>query len=277
MSVTYEYIDSRGAHGEFVDGVFERMVEARRQVWYGSDGSGLIRSTQIGWSFFTDEQRERWEAADSREAREDRRPSMDLFAPGCIGGHARVLEQLPDDVDELAAALGRTRRLSMHRIGELMGEALVPVALRQPLYEVAAGLLGAEAIGSAVDELGRSGLGVARVERGRREELIFDRDSRELLARREILVDAEAGYASPGATVGWTCYLARERVDALPEGTSPVPGPPCSPPGAGRVTLIERGFLLGTGYFTDLAPRLEQWHAEGVITDAQYQALKAGS
>ncbi|MBO0767028.1 MAG: hypothetical protein J2P50_20885, partial [Hyphomicrobiaceae bacterium] len=120
-------------------------------------------------------------------------------------------------------------------------------------------------------------LGIARVERARREELIYDRDSRELIARRQILVHAEAGYAPPGATVGWTCYLARERVDGLPEGTPPVPGPPCSPPGAGRGTLIERGFLLDTGYFTDLAPQLEQWHAQGVITDAQYQALKAGS
>ena len=135
---------------------------------------------------------------------------------------------------------------------------------------------GAEVMDGAVDELGRSGLGIARVEHGHREELIFDPDSRELLARRRVLVDAEAGYAPPGATVGWTCYLARELVDGLPEGTPPVPGPPCSPPGAGRATLIERGFLLGTSYFTDLAPHLEEWHAQGVITDAQYRSLKTG-
>jgi len=157
-----------------------------------------------------------------------------------------------------------------------MGDALVPVALRRPLYEVAASLSGAEAMDSAVDQLGRSGPGIACVEHGRREELIFDADSRELLARREVLVDGDAGYAPPGATVGWTCYLARELVDGLPEGTPPVPGPPCSPPGSGRGTLIEQGFLLGTGYFTDLAPHLEEWHVQGVISDAQYRALKAG-
>jgi hypothetical protein len=44
----------------------------------------------------------------------------------------------------------------------------------------------------------------------------------------------------------------------------------------GRGTLIERGFLLGTGYSTDLAPHLENWDAH-VITDAQYEALKDGS
>ena len=62
---------------------------------------------------------------------------MELFAPGCLGGHATVLGRLSDHVDELAAALAAIRRLSMHRIGELMGEALVPLALRRPLYEVA--------------------------------------------------------------------------------------------------------------------------------------------
>lgn len=40
MSLTYEYIDSQCAYGEFVNGVFERIVESRRQVWFGSDGSG---------------------------------------------------------------------------------------------------------------------------------------------------------------------------------------------------------------------------------------------
>jgi hypothetical protein len=166
VSPTYEYIDSRGAHGVFGNNVFERMVEARREVWFGSDGSGLIRSTRIGWSFFTEEQRAGWEAAAHRDAREDRSPAMDLFAPRCLGGHAHVLEKLPGDVDELAAALAESRRLSMHRIGELMGEALVPLALRRPLYEVAARLSGAEAMESVVDELGRSGLEIARVEHG---------------------------------------------------------------------------------------------------------------
>jgi hypothetical protein len=35
--------------------------------------------------------------------------------------------------------------------------------------------------------------------------------------------------------------------------------------------------LLGTGYFTDLALHLEDWHANGVITDAPYHALEANT
>lgn len=115
----------------------------------------------------------------------------------------------------------------------------------------------------------------SRVERDVQTELIFDADSLELLGYRDVLVDPAAAYAPPGAVVGWTSYLAREMVTPLPGGTPPVPGPPCSPPGAGRGTRVEAGFSLGTGYFTELAPELERWHASGVLTDAQYHALKA--
>jgi hypothetical protein len=73
-----------------------------------------------------------------------------------------------------------------------MGEALLPVELREPLYEVAAALPGAELLVSARDELGRTGPGVARTERGLRAELIFEPDSGELLARREVMVDPTA-------------------------------------------------------------------------------------
>jgi hypothetical protein len=274
VSPSYQYIESRGTNAEFMDGMFERMVQARREAWFGSDASGLIRSTGIGWSFYTDEQRARWKEAPARAAREDLSPAIELYAPGCLSVRAQLLKTLPAEVDKLAASLAASRRLSVHRIGELMGEALVPPALRRPLYEVAAGLPGAEVLASATDMLGRSGLGGARLEGGLRKELIFDPDSLELLARRMIVVDPARGGIHPGATVGSTCYLARELVHALPEGIPPIPGPPCSPSGAGTGILIEPGFTISTGYFTDLAARLEEWHAQGVITDAQYQSLK---
>jgi hypothetical protein len=277
VSRSYQYIESRCAYGEFGNGVFDRMVESRREIWIGMDRSGLIRSARIGWGFFNDEQRTRWETTPHPEAIEDLSPAIDLFAPGCLGGQAFTGAELPTDRSELASALAQQRRLSLHRIGELMGEALLPVQLREALYEVAAALPGAELLANAGDELGRTGPGVARTERGVREELIFEPDSGELLARREVMVDPAADFAPPGAVVGWTCYLSRQHVDGLPEGIPPIPGPPCSPPGAGRGTVIERGFLLSTGYFTDLGPHLENWHTSGIISDAQYDALKRSS
>jgi hypothetical protein len=49
----YEYIDSFACYGEFGNGVFDRMAESRREVWFGDDGSGLIRSQHIRSVFFT--------------------------------------------------------------------------------------------------------------------------------------------------------------------------------------------------------------------------------
>ena len=192
VSLSFEYIESRGAHGEFGNGVFDRLVEARREIWIGSDGSGLIKSARIGWSFFTDEQRTRRESAAYPEAVEDLSSTMDLFAPGCLSGHHATLATLPTDPVELSSALAARRKLNVHRIGELIGEALVAFELREALYQAAAELPGADAVASARDELGRSGPGIARVERGIREELIFDPDSRELLGRRQVLVDPAA-------------------------------------------------------------------------------------
>jgi hypothetical protein len=34
--------------------------------------------------------------------------------------------------------------------------------------------------------------------------------------------------------------------------------------------------MLGTGYFTDLKPDLDQWLADGVITRADHDALRRG-
>jgi hypothetical protein len=43
--------------GEIGNNVFDRLAESRREVWFGDDGSGLIRSQHIRSLFFTDEQR----------------------------------------------------------------------------------------------------------------------------------------------------------------------------------------------------------------------------
>lgn len=258
MSPAYAHIASRGAHGEIGNGVYERLVEARREVWIGEDRSGLIRSARLGWSFFTEQQRERWRSALAQEQRESLGVSMDLFAPRCLAGLSEFVAALPHDPVELAAALDATRGLDMHTIRELMGEVLVPEQRRRELYAVAAALPGAQASAAGEDQLGRAGRVLSRVERDVRTELIFDADSLELLGYRDVLVDPAAAYAPAGAVVGWTSYLTREMVAALQGGTPPVPGPPCSPPGAGRGTQVEAGFSLGTGYFTELAPDPER-------------------
>lgn len=186
---------------------------SHREIWIGSDCSGLIRETSGPVSFFTADGEARWRAAGS-----------------------------PD--------------------------------LCRAVYEIARRLDHVEELGETRDQLGRAGLGLARVEHGDRVEAIFDRDASELLAYQRFLADPSHGYAPVGTLVSWTAYIRRELVDSLPAGTPPVPGPPCSPPGSGRGTVIERGFFLGTGYFEDLEPQLEEWLARGVITDAQHHAVR---
>jgi hypothetical protein len=97
VSATYVHIVSRGAHGEIVNHIYERLREAHREVWFGSDGSGLMKSTFIRSSWFTEEQRRRWESVPNLAAREDPATFMDLFAAGCLFGHGPLLSKLPTD------------------------------------------------------------------------------------------------------------------------------------------------------------------------------------
>lgn len=137
MARDYEYIDSLACYGEFGNNVFDRLAASRREVWFGDDGSGLIRSQHIRSRFFTDQQRLRWESLPTRRAREAVGPSLDLFAAGCFHGPRRELSHLPSDRAELESYLQSRRQLTLHGIHQLIGEALVPTAQRHLLFDLA--------------------------------------------------------------------------------------------------------------------------------------------
>jgi hypothetical protein len=272
----YEYIDSVACYAEIGNNVFDRLAESRREVWFGDDGSGLIRSQHRRSLFFTDEQRLRWENLPNRAAREATEPSLDLYAAGCFHGPRRQLSRLPRARHELEDYLRDRRHLTFHGIHQLIGEVLVPEGLRQVFVDLATDLPGAWILEDAADQLGRPGLGIACVDRNHREELIFNRDTQELLGYRRVLVAPDADYwaAPAGCVTGWTSYVSRQLVDGLPAGIPPVPGPSCDPPGGGRGTVIRPGLLLGTGYFTDVKRQLDQWLDDGVITEVDHEALQ---
>jgi hypothetical protein len=270
----FEYIDSLGCYCHFSNGGFERMVEARREVWFGSDGSGLLRSHFVRSVFFDDEQRARWEASD-RGAREPAPgPSTDLFAPNCWRGPRAELAAISSD-RSVHDVLARRRAPALHSIKQVIGEALVAESLRKPIFDLCVGLENAEVDENARDQLGRHGVGVGRTERDRREELIFNAETLELLGTRQVLIHADSGYAPAGAIVGWTCFVDRQLVMALPGDVPPVPGPPCASPGAGRGTPIRPGFTLSTGYFTDVRCHADRWLSDGIITERDHSALLA--
>lgn len=220
---SYDYIASLACYGEFHADTFQRMVERRREVWFGDDGSGLIRDQKMRSIFFSDEQRRAWNTNGHPSRGDSCEATLDVFRPGEFFGYRRQLARLAAEPESIADRLDHRRLLSLSGIHQLVGEALVPASLRATFFELAAGLSGARTVQSAQDELKRSGIGVAREERGHRAELIFDRDTLELLGYREVLLDPDFGYAPVGSIVGYSSYLARSVVAGLPDGT---PSPP---------------------------------------------------
>ena len=112
MALDYEYIDSLACYAEIGNNVFDRLAESRREVWFGDDGSGLIRSQRVRSLFFTDEQRLRWESMPNGSAREATEPSLDLFAAGCLHGPRKELSRLPTGRGELEDYLRARRQLT---------------------------------------------------------------------------------------------------------------------------------------------------------------------
>ncbi len=215
VSLSFEHIVSRGAHGEVGNGVWQRLRVADREVWFGNDGTGRIKETFIRSIFFTNEQRDRWQTMPNKEVREDQTPRVEDYSAEFYG-HGPRLARLATRLAVLASELDSTRQATLHGIAGLVGEALVRSSLARALHQFAVGLPGAEVLETATDQLGRSGLGIARIEHGKCVEMIFDPGSFELLGDRETLV-TEADFAPAGTVIGWTSYLSREIVYSLPE------------------------------------------------------------
>jgi hypothetical protein len=273
-AVDYEYIQSQGAHGVHGHDLFDAFVGSQREVWFGSDGSGLIRSTSGPANFFTEEARARWEAAGS--PRLTHGPSIDLCAPGCMPGPRARRARLARHRDGLEAALSSRQPLTLHTVQELLGEALVEPEFCWDVYEIARRLPGVEVLDSIADQLGRPGHGLARVERVHRIELILSSDTSELLAYQHFLAEPQP-FAAAGTLHSWAAFLTRRLVAGLPPDIPPVPRLPCNPPGAGRGFPIRPGFNVMTGYVADPLPHLAEMHAQGVLTDAEYESAKANA
>ena len=166
--------------------------------------------------------------------------------------------------------------MTLHTIQELLGEALVEPDFCRDVYEIARRLPGVEVLGSIADQLGRPGHGLARVERVYRIELIFRSDISQLLAYQHFLAEPQP-YAPAGRLTSWSAFLTRRLVAGLPPDVPPVPRLPCDPPGAGRGFQIRTGFNVMTGYVNDPLPHLAEMHAQGVVTDAEYESAKANA
>jgi hypothetical protein len=198
-----------------------------------------------------------------------------LFAPGCLSGSRARRARLPRDLDALEAALNEHSPLSLQTVEQLLSEAVVEPEFCRALYRVAQRLARVEVIDAIVDQHGRAGQGLARIEHVHRIELIFSSDISELLGYQHVLVEPQP-FAPVGTLHSWSVFLDREVVDDLPAGTPPVPDLPCAA-GAGRGFVIRPGFHVMTGYVTDPLSQLARMKAQGVITDAEYESARANA
>jgi hypothetical protein len=244
--VDFVYVKSCGAHGHHAAGVFDAFVGSRREIWVGGDCSGLIRESAGPVSFFTETGRAQWQAAGSPELTHG--PSLELFAPGCLGSSRARLATLLTDPTALRLALAARSPVTLKLVYHLLGEMLMSGEFCRALHAVAAGVNGVDVLPAVSDQLGREGHGLSAIEHGQRLELIFNGETSALLGYQRFLVDPDHGYAPVGTLVSWSTYLDRRLVDALPPGTPPIPGPPCSPPGSGRGTRTRGDYSITTGY-----------------------------
>ncbi len=268
--VDFEYTRSQSAHGHHNVGVFDAFVGSQREIWVGSDGSGLIRESSGPVSFFTKSGRAEWEAAGSPVLAHG--PSIDLFAPGCLGGSRMRRARLQRDPDGLKAAMKR-RLGTLHDVQELLGEAVADAEFCETVYGVARELPGVEVVPELADQLGRVGRGLGRVEHAHRIELIFARDCSELLGYQWFLAEPQP-FAPPGALHSWSAFVRRAIVDRLPDEIPPIPNLPCEPPNAGRGFPIRPGFSVMTGYVSDAVAQLVKLRDQGVISSREYGSAK---
>ena len=202
--------------------VLRRICGLAARDLVSDDGSGLIRETGGPLSFFTDEGRSQWQAAGSPSLESG--PSIDLFAPGCWrkSGASRA----PEAGSRGAAGGPEQVPTDLHEVQELLGEGVVAADLSRAAYDAASRLPGVEVVHELVDQVGRTGTGLAENRSGERVELIFTFDRSELVGYRQVLVEPQ-WFAPAGALHSWSSYLERAVVEDLPAGTPPVPNLPC--------------------------------------------------
>lgn len=202
------------------------LVRQTREIWKARDGSGFILTVGEAAEFPTEGDRQAWIAA----GRPDFGPgvSHESFGPGEL---SRVdLNGLPTETDELYALLSHRAQgaatthdwAMLISVGELLRETAAPVELRRALYEVAARIPSIEMVGETTDSLGRQGTVVAveAEESGvrRRLEMVFDEETSELLAQREVFLERDAQLENdPPTTVSETTFIAAGRTDSIPE------------------------------------------------------------
>lgn len=195
-------------------GPWSALTSATREQWVAPDGSGRVRNEAANIEFLGERDRARWQAAGAPNlAREgaDRR-----LEPGELS----FGEDLPSDPEHLAEVIRQRAEKSdapvapemLVLIGDLLRNPLTAPDVRASLYRIAASIDGVALVGEVKDPIGRAGTAVGIVSdytgSQERYELIFNPNTSEVLAEREVLLES-APYldAEPPVVISATTYL----------------------------------------------------------------------
>lgn len=143
----------------------------------------------------------------------------------------RNLEKLPTDPDKMLAWLYKNKTgegrsdedLAFDQAGELLRETFLPPKVSAALYRAVAKIPGIVVVQDSVDAVGRHGIAVGYVGKGKisRDELIFDKKSLNFLGERDVVLkDAKTnkgqvcdGVIKAGSVTGTNAVLERAVVD----------------------------------------------------------------
>jgi hypothetical protein len=132
----------------------------------------------------------------------------------------RHLQTLPTDPDRMFKWITSVSEGSSSKdeanfvlVGDLTRESLMPPAQAAALYRAAARISGVFVIDDAVDAAGRHGVAVARIDDGERNELIFDKKTKEFLGERSVAVKDLSWGFKKGDVTARTAILERTVVD----------------------------------------------------------------
>jgi hypothetical protein len=185
-------------------------IHAIVERWTASDGSGETRISYQSVDFASVEDRQSWRAAGSPELPAIGTPIEEDYTKGGLPFYA--VEELPTQPDTLERALaegqaiapapGNANRLST--IGTLLAQGNASPALRQALFEVAAGIPGVVVDQQATDPIGRAAISVSVTDTSGETRLFFDPIDASLLGSLRSHPATDEGSGS----MEWQAYRA---------------------------------------------------------------------
>jgi hypothetical protein len=223
---TYTYVAGHGLDN------FMFTETSEVQDWDGTDASGRRVTSATRITFPTSADEAAWHSAGEPRLETARRDRYDQPGERFVVD----VDEVPTDPDELLAAIERREILggdeadwvTVQIIGELLNLTYYSPEHRAALYEVAANFPGVYYQGQVTDPLGRTGDTISYDAPTHRYEFIFDPDTAELLAERQVMIEQEEGLITedtwpgtimghagpPGTVASWRVYEQAAVVDS---------------------------------------------------------------